>query len=102
MNNFKKRARNKRFSHIRPLIQEIVKPIAFDEDALKEISSVWASFDEWISSGSFPVSLKNGLLTVKVPGSAFIQEIQFSKDQIIKHLNTHLGEKMIKDIKFMQ
>lgn len=102
MKNFKKRAKNKRFSHIKSLIENLVDPIVFDDNAFKEITSIWPSFEDWISLNSTPLSLKNGTLNVKVPGSAFIQELQFSKDQIISHLNSHLGEGKIKNIKFKQ
>lgn len=101
--NFKKRTKNKRFSHIKPLIQNLVKPINFDNDIFKEICFLWKNLYEingQINKNSKPLFLKNKILMVSVTNSSFIQEFQFIKDEIISSLNNSLGQQIIIDIKF--
>jgi hypothetical protein len=98
--NFKKRTKNKRFSHIKPFIENLVTPLTFDNDIFKEICFLWSDLDQVINQNSAPVSIKNGILLVKVSSSPFIQELQYLKDEIQNALNTSLGQKTVKDIRF--
>lgn len=101
--NFKKRGKNKRFSHIKPLIENLVKPLNYDNDIFKEICFIWqhlSDISDQINKNSSPLFLKNGILMASVTNTAFIQEFQFMKDTIKSRINESLGNQAVKDIKF--
>ena len=54
-----------------------------------------------VSKNTEPVSVEHGTMTVKTETSAWRQELQFQKKQIIETLNKKLNKKVIKDIRFI-
>ena len=53
-----------------------------------------------ISKNTKPISIKKGVLEVKVSTATWKQELQFQKIEIIKKLNKKLNKNIIKEIKF--
>ena len=54
-----------------------------------------------VSKNTEPVSVEHGTMIVKTETSAWRQELQFQKKQIIETLNKKLNKKVIKDIRFI-
>ena len=53
-----------------------------------------------ISKNTKPISIKKGVLEVKVSTATWKQELQFQKIEIIKKLNKKLNKNIVKEIKF--
>jgi predicted nucleic acid-binding Zn ribbon protein len=59
----------------------------------------WADeLGEAIAARAQPVGLRAGVLTVAVNNHAWMQELQFMRDEIVGRLNARLGQPLIKDI----
>ena len=54
-----------------------------------------------INENTDPVSVENGVLSVKTSSPSWSQELQLQKPQILKKLNNRLNKKVIKDIRFV-
>ena len=54
-----------------------------------------------IDSNTEPVSVEHGVLSIKTKNSAWSQELQLQKPQILEKLNKKLDKKIIKDIRFV-
>ena len=53
-----------------------------------------------VSKNTKPISIKNGIMIIKTTNSAWRQELQFQKQEIIKKLNQKLEKKTIREIIF--
>jgi hypothetical protein len=67
---------------------------------------VWEIWDETvgpqIASKAQPATFRDGTLTVRVTGSAWMQQLSLMKQEIIRHLNESLGAPLVTDIFFKQ
>jgi hypothetical protein len=54
-----------------------------------------------IAARAEPVGLRDGVLSVRVQGAAWMQELQFAKDDIRARLNQRLGGERIRDMYFV-
>ncbi len=89
-------------------IANIIESVFEDAGLSKAVNllKINNAFDE-IFDGDFRknirvLSLMNSILYIGVPGSVWIQELSFMKEDIISKLNTKLGQNSIKDIKFRE
>jgi predicted nucleic acid-binding Zn ribbon protein len=48
-----------------------------------------------------PANFRDGVLSVRVSGAAWMQELQFMKEALREQLNTRLGRALIRDIYFV-
>ncbi|MEO8601686.1 MAG: DUF721 domain-containing protein [bacterium] len=48
-----------------------------------------------------PATFRDGVLSVRVSGATWMQELQFMKDELREQLNTRLGRALIRDIYFV-
>lgn len=65
------------------------------------IWKVWeAVAGEVIAAHARPEAFKDGLLIVKVAESAWAQQLQFQKKDLIRKVNKALGSELVKDIRF--
>jgi len=63
---------------------------------------VWDEVEgENIAENTSPEKIEHGTLTVKVENSSWRQELVFKKKEIIEKLNSKLGKKTIKEIRFI-
>jgi predicted nucleic acid-binding Zn ribbon protein len=73
-----------------------------DPDRRLRAYKVWTFWDdevgEAIAARAQPVALRAGVLTVAVSSHTWMQELQFLRDDIIRRLNTRLGETLITDL----
>ena len=54
-----------------------------------------------IAENTSPEKVEHGTLTVKVENSSWRQELVFKKKEIIDKLNSRIGKKTIKEIRFI-
>jgi hypothetical protein len=75
------------------------------EKRLRE-AKVWQVWGEavgaQIAAKSRPAAFRDGTLTVRVSGSAWLQQLSLMKQDIIRHLNEAVGASLVTDIFFKQ
>lgn len=54
-----------------------------------------------IAERAEPATFRDGVLSVRVSGPAWMQELQFMKDELRERLNVRLGAPLIRDIYFV-
>tara|TARA_B100000470_G_scaffold214480_1_gene195856 strand:- start:2427 stop:2702 length:276 start_codon:yes stop_codon:yes gene_type:complete len=54
-----------------------------------------------VSENTTPEKVEGGTLYIKASNPTWRQELMFKKEEILKKLNKKLGEKIIKEIKFI-
>lgn len=54
-----------------------------------------------IADRAEPAGFRDGVLSVRVAGAAWMQELQFMKDELRERLNARLGAPLIRDIYFV-
>lgn len=54
-----------------------------------------------VAARAEPASYRDGVLSVRVAGAAWMQELQFMKDELRQRLNARLGAELIRDIYFV-
>jgi len=66
-----------------------------------QIWEVWDSVvGEAIARQARPQQIRNMILWISVSSSTWMQQLEFMKKQIVNRLNEHIGEVVIKDIRF--
>jgi hypothetical protein len=84
---------------LRRLLQRI------DPERRLHVYDVWRFWEqevgESIAARAEPASFRRGVLSVRVSGHAWMQELQFMKETIRDRLNARLGAAMIRDIYFV-
>ena len=66
-----------------------------------QIWEVWDSVvGEAIARQARPQQVRNMILWIAVSSSTWMQQLEFMKKQIVNRLNEHIGEVVIKDIRF--
>ncbi len=97
-----KRKKNKEFTHMGSLIEDIITSIRPESD--KKMMGIWKVWKQaagdMIASHAQPEAFKGGLLIVKVTGSVWAQQLQFQKKELIQKLNEKLGSDLVKDMRF--
>jgi len=78
------------------------KPV---QKRLRDIK-VWQVWEEavgaQIASKASPASIRDGVLTLRVKGSAWMQQLSLMKHEIISHLNSAVGEPVVSELVFKQ
>ena len=96
------RKKKAEFVHIGSIIDNVLKMYRRESDTgLNEIWNLWNStVGSSIAENAKPAAIKGRLLLVHVASSAWIHQLQFLKDDIIRTMNMASGKEMIEDIKF--
>ena len=85
------------------VLDELVDRLDF-RSRLREYA-VWNVWDEVVgpilATRSEPLRIEEGKLFIRVGGSAWMQELQFLKDEIRTRLNQRLGAPLVKDLFFV-
>ena len=67
-------------------------------------SQIWEVWDsvvgEAIARQARPQQVRNMILWISVSSSTWMQQLEFMKKEIVHRLNDHIGEVVIKDIRF--
>jgi hypothetical protein len=84
------------------ILERTIKKLGL-EAKLKE-SKIWEVWDDAVGAvvarNAQPESFRNRVLFVTVSSSAWMQQLQFLKEQIVEKLNQSLGKTIIKRISF--
>jgi len=97
-----KRERNKEFSHIGGLLQNVLRD--FHGEKSREMMPI---FDIWeeavkdpIARNTRPVAFKENILCIHVTSSSWMHHLQFLKPELIAGINQALGKELIRDLLF--
>lgn len=84
-------------------LRQVVQRI--DPDRRLPAYRVWTFWAEAVGASiaqrAEPAGFRDGVLSVRVAGAAWMQELQFMKDELRERLNTRLGTALIRDIYFV-
>lgn len=81
-------------------LQQVVQ--RFDPERRLDIYRIWGTVvGAAIAARAQPQSVRDGVLAVRVQGAAWMQELQFAKEDIRQRLNAALGAERIRDIYFV-
>lgn len=90
------------FVHIGNIIGNVLKTCRNDFD--ENLAQVWSRWDravgDSIAKNARPAAFKGTLLLVNVTSSAWMHQLQFLKNDIIKQINQSMGKDLVKEIKF--
>jgi hypothetical protein len=69
-----------------------------------QMSKIWAYWNDWlpssISKGTQPIALDRGTLYILVKNSAWMYELNFNRELILKKILNHMDESVVQNIKF--
>ena len=88
---------------VRPILSRLVKRLGL-EDELEG----WRAVEDWarvvgprVARHTRAVGYEQGVLRVEVDGSAWMHELGYLKQELIKAVNRELGAARVRDIRFM-
>jgi predicted nucleic acid-binding Zn ribbon protein len=81
-------------------LQHVLQRI--DPERRLELFRVWsAEVGPAIASRAEPTAFRDGILSVRVSNAAWMQELQFAKEDIRQRLNQRLGTEAVRDVYFV-
>jgi len=81
-------------------LQHVLQRI--DPERRLAIFRIWAAeVGEAVAKRASPVGFRDGILSVRVSGAAWMQELQFAKEEIRDRLNRRLGVDVVRDVYFV-
>jgi predicted nucleic acid-binding Zn ribbon protein len=73
-----------------------------DPERRLEVFRIWAGeVGDAVAARAEPAAFRDGVLSVRVHGAAWMQELQFAKEEIRTRLNRRLGAERVRDIYFV-
>lgn len=76
-----------------------------DPERRLAVYRVWVFWEDVVGAAvaarAQPASFRDGVLSVRVGGAAWMQELQFMKEEVRERLNARLGAELIRDIYFV-
>jgi hypothetical protein len=91
---------NRRPDRVGDALQHVLQRI--DPERRLELFRVWASeVGAAIAARAEPTAFRDGILSVRVSSAAWMQELQFAKEDIRKRLNQRLGTEAVRDVYFV-
>jgi len=96
--------KDKKPKHMKEVLKPLLKEWRIDAATREhEVFSLWErAVGENVSKSCRPAAVHQGTLVVAVRDSAWMQELQFMKDEMIKKVNKAMGGSVIKQIIFKQ
>lgn len=97
-----KRTKNKEFTHIGKIVEELMNAYRREADAdIGKISSIWKeAVGSPIAQNACPAACKGRLLLVHVTSSPWLHQLRFLKPELLHKINAALGHGYVTDIKF--
>ncbi len=92
----------KDISSISEIIPGIIKTLGLEKKSIQmQIMLDWKEIvGKRISEESMPVTVKRGILKVKVSSSAWMNELQMMKPELMERIEKRFGRNRIRDIRF--
>ena len=73
-----------------------------DPERRLEVFRVWAAeVGDAVAARAAPAAFRDGVLCVRVSSAAWMQELQFIKEEIRAKLNRRLGTEVVRDVYFV-
>ena len=90
----------RRVEPVADALQQVLQRI--DPERRLEVFRIWAGeVGEAVAARAAPHAFRDGVLSVRVQGAMWMQELQFAKEEIRARLNGRLGAERIRDIYFV-
>src|SRR5262245_46666328 len=81
-------------------LQHVLQRI--DPDRRLELFRIWAAeVGAAVAARATPAGFRDGILSVRVNGATWMQELQFAKETIRQRLNQRLGGEVVRDVYFV-
>ncbi len=81
-------------------LQHVLQRI--DPERRLAIFRIWAAeVGDAVARRASPIGFRDGILSVRVSGAAWMQELQFAKEDIRSRLNRRLGVDVVRDVYFV-
>jgi predicted nucleic acid-binding Zn ribbon protein len=93
-------ARGRRVEPAGDALRHVLQRI--DPERRLAVFQIWAGeVGDAVAARAEPVAFRDGVLSVRVRGATWMQELQFAKEEIRTRLNQRLGGERIRDIYFV-
>ena len=93
-------ARGRRVEPAGNVLRHVLQRI--DPERRLAVFQIWAGeVGDAVAARAEPIALRDGVLSVRVRGAVWMQELQFAKEEIRTRLNQRLGGERIRDIYFV-
>jgi predicted nucleic acid-binding Zn ribbon protein len=90
----------RRPERVNDALQHVLQRI--DPDRRLELFRVWATeVGAAVAARATPAGFRDGILSVRVNGATWMQELQFAKETIRQRLNQRLGSEVVRDVYFV-
>jgi len=81
-------------------LQHVLQRI--DPERRLALFRIWADeVGDAVAAHAEPAALRDGVLSVRVHGAVWMQELQFAKEEIRTRLNRRLGAEVVRDVYFV-
>lgn len=81
-------------------LQHVLQRI--DPERRLELFRIWAAeVGSAVAARAQPAAFRDGVLSVRVSSAAWMQELQFAKEEIRARLNQRLGAEIVRDVYFV-
>ena len=85
-----------------------ILPALLQSMGLAEAAQGWRAVGEWpdvagtrLAKHSRAVGFHEGTLTVEVEGSAWMHELGFLKQELVRKVNQHLGSDVVREVRLV-
>ena len=87
-------------ARVNDALQHVLQRI--DPERRLELFRVWAAeVGSAVAARAQPAAFRDGVLSVRVSSAAWMQELQFAKEEIRTRLNQRLGSEIVRDVYFV-
>ena len=96
------RKKNIHFDHIGSVMTSLLGDFMGKiHPELLRIHSAWSEIvEKQVAENSMPAAMKGKVLIVHVTSSIWLQELHFSKKEILHNINRKIGSEAVEEIKF--
>lgn len=89
------------FVHIGEILEQALRGCRQADGELVRIWDLWgAVVGDAVAENTRPAAFKGKLLIVHVSSSAWVHQLQFLKQDMIRKVNAALGQALVEEIKF--
>ena len=85
------------------VLPRVLKRLGLDQGLLG-----WRAVQEWeqvvgprVARHTRAIAFRDGVLQIEVEGSAWMHELAFLKQDLVRKVNRHLGSRLVRDVRFV-